>query len=315
MRASESGEDGCRRLGSGKVVVIEEEGTNSGFVLTTFWRNLTTFWWNLTTFWWNLTTFWWKEGSERAGGELSGPRLKRGPRIASHRTLVEARDQEGRLARKRAEAEAMADNGPPKVKVLIIGASGVGKTCLLTRFCDEVTPSSTISTIGIDFKTKVVKVDGTAMRLLVYDTAGQEKYRTITSSFYRGSAGVVLVYDVTDEASFHSISELWMPRLEELSGKNVSKVLVGNKIDKEAARTVPTRLGEGLADEFGIPFFETSAMTGDGVENAFLHLAAAIKARVLDPVAEQRATADDPAVILTGIAGDSGGRPQKSGCC
>ncbi|KNC49530.1 uncharacterized protein AMSG_11887 [Thecamonas trahens ATCC 50062] len=200
----------------------------------------------------------------------------------------------------------MADNGPPKVKVLIIGASGVGKTCLLTRFCDEVTPSSTISTIGIDFKTKVVKVDGTAMRLLVYDTAGQEKYRTITSSFYRGSAGVVLVYDVTDEASFHSISELWMPRLEELSGKNVSKVLVGNKIDKEAARTVPTRLGEGLADEFGIPFFETSAMTGDGVENAFLHLAAAIKARVLDPVAEQRATADDPAVILTGIAGDSG---------
>ena len=206
---------------------------------------------------------------------------------------------------------------PTKVKVLVIGNSGVGKTSLLCRFCDETEPSpNVISTVGVDFKYKVVSVDGTKMRLQIWDTAGQERYRVLTNSFYRGCVGIVLVYDVTDEDSFHQISDLWMPKLLELSGSSVPRVLVGNKTDLASAhRQVPTRMGEGAADEFGMPFFETSAKSGDGVEAAFMSLAALIKERVLDPIADQRANLDSDNV-LSDIAGDSGGTSRSSkGCC
>lgn len=162
------------------------------------------------------------------------------------------------------------------IKVLLIGDSSVGKSCILMRFCsDEFTPSF-IATIGIDFKIRNVDLDGKRAKFQVWDTAGQERFKTITTAYYRSAMGFLLVYDVCDEKSFEDIRE-WYSNIKEHARDNVEVILVGNKKDMTAERRVSPDQGRALAQELGLPFIEVSAKTAEGVDDAFLTLARNIR--------------------------------------
>ena len=157
------------------------------------------------------------------------------------------------------------------IKLIIIGDSSVGKTCILLRFSDDNFPTTHMPTIGIDFKIKSINVGGQVVKLQVWDTAGQERFRTITQTYYKGAMGIILVYDCTEEKSFSNISN-WMKQIEQHASKDVVKVLVGNKADKDD-RVVDTETGKQLADEYGLAFFETSAKTGLNISELFQYVA------------------------------------------
>ena len=152
-------------------------------------------------------------------------------------------------------------------KLLIIGESGVGKTCLLLRFTDDSFTANHLTTIGIDFKIKIININQKNIKLQIWDTAGQERFRTITKTYYKGAHGIILTYDVTDQNSFKNIRN-WIKQIEANAQTNVCKVLVGNKCDKPD-RTVTEEEGKKLAEDFKMSFFETSAKTNQNVNEVF----------------------------------------------
>ncbi|XP_033726379.1 ras-related protein Rab-8A isoform X1 [Pecten maximus] len=164
-------------------------------------------------------------------------------------------------------------------KLLLIGDSGVGKTCVLFRFSEDAFNSTFISTIGIDFKIRTIELDGKKIKLQIWDTAGQERFRTITTAYYRGAMGIMLVYDITNEKSFENIRN-WIRNIEEHASQDVEKMILGNKCDMNDKRMVSKERGEQLAIEHGIKFMETSAKASINVEDAFFTLARDIKAKM-----------------------------------
>ncbi|XP_024990351.1 ras-related protein RABD2a-like [Cynara cardunculus var. scolymus] len=191
-------------------------------------------------------------------------------------------------------------------KLLLIGDSGVGKSCLLLRFADDSYLDSYISTIGVDFKIRTVDQDGKTIKLQIWDTAGQERFRTITSSYYRGAHGIIIVYDVTDLESFNNVKQ-WLSEIDRYASDNVNKLLVGNKCDLAESRVVSFDTAKEFADEIGIPFMETSAKDATNVEQAFMAMSADIKNRM----ASQPSTNKRPPTVQ--IKGQPIG--QKGGCC
>ncbi|KAI8473092.1 MAG: Rab8/RabE-family small GTPase [Monoraphidium minutum] len=202
------------------------------------------------------------------------------------------------------------------IKLLLIGDSGVGKSCLLLRFSEESFTPSFITTIGIDFKIKKIFLDNKWVKLQIWDTAGQERFRTITSAYYRGAMGILLVYDVTDEASFNNIRN-WMRNIEQHASDNVNKILVGNKMDMaEERRAVPYARGKALADEYGIQFFETSAKDNINVEEAFTSIAKDVMQRLQQEQADQQAaSAMSPIKLTSQLDRAKQQRRKKGGCC
>ncbi|KAL8160755.1 hypothetical protein V2J09_002292 [Rumex salicifolius] len=188
-------------------------------------------------------------------------------------------------------------------KLLLIGDSAVGKSCLLLRFADDSYVDSYISTIGVDFKIRTVEQDGKTVKLQIWDTAGQERFRTITSSYYRGAHGIIttllrgrakvlsvelktlryfhvqIVYDVTEMESFNNVKQ-WLNEIDRYANDSVCKLLVGNKCDLVENKVVSTETAKAFADELGIPFLETSAKDAINVEQAFLTMASEIKKKM-----------------------------------
>ncbi|KAL9131740.1 MAG: hypothetical protein Q9217_000415 [Psora testacea] len=164
-------------------------------------------------------------------------------------------------------------------KLLLIGDSGVGKSCLLLRFADDTYTESYISTIGVDFKIRTIELDGKTVKLQIWDTAGQERFRTITSSYYRGAHGICVVYDVTDMDSFNNVKQ-WLQEIDRYATEGVNKLLVGNKSDMSDKKVVEYTVAKEFADSLGIPFLETSAKNASNVEQAFLTMARQIKERM-----------------------------------
>ncbi|KRZ72849.1 Ras-related protein Rab-10, partial [Trichinella papuae] len=160
-------------------------------------------------------------------------------------------------------------------KLLLIGDSGVGKTCILYRFSDDAFNTTFISTIGIDFKIKTIELKGKKIKLQIWDTAGQERFHTITMSYYRGAMGIMLVYDITNQKSFENITK-WLRNIEEHASEDVEKMLLGNKCDIEEKRMVSKERGEEIAGKHGIRFLETSAKAKINIDKAFYDLAEAI---------------------------------------
>ncbi|XP_052071534.1 ras-related protein Rab-26-like isoform X3 [Mytilus californianus] len=162
-------------------------------------------------------------------------------------------------------------------KVMLIGDSGVGKTCLLVRFKDGAFLSgSFISTVGIDFRNKVVDVEGTKVKLQIWDTAGQERFRSVTHAYYRDAHALLLLYDVTNKASFDNI-RAWLGEINEYAQEDVVIMLLGNKADMAGERMIRTEDGEKLAKEYNVAFMETSAKTGMNVDLAFMAVAKDLK--------------------------------------
>lgn len=161
-------------------------------------------------------------------------------------------------------------------KILLLGNSGVGKSSLLIRFSDNAYDELFSTTIGIDFKMKTIKLENDKnVKLQCWDTSGQEKFRSITNSYYRGTNGIILVYDVTSKDSFDNL-KTW---LEEIKDKtdNISILLVGNKVDLNTKREVLYEEGKEFADLLNINFFETSAKENINTEKIFLKLAENIR--------------------------------------
>ncbi|XP_070512675.1 ras-related protein Rab-37 isoform X2 [Cardiocondyla obscurior] len=167
-------------------------------------------------------------------------------------------------------------------KVMLLGDSGVGKTCLLTRFRDgRFLSGNYITTVGIDFRNKVVNVDDTPIKLQIWDTAGQERFRSVTHAYYRDAHALLLLYDVTNKTSYDNI-RAWLSEIREHANEDVVIMLLGNKSDCGTERVVKREDGERLAQEYKVPFMETSAKTGLNVDLAFLAVARDLKARKSD---------------------------------
>ncbi len=156
-------------------------------------------------------------------------------------------------------------------KVIVVGDAATGKTAVTMRWATGTFSESYRMTIGVDFAVKIVEADGKKVKLSVWDTAGQERFSHIRPMYFRGARGSIIVYDVTNKKSFENVGN-WLEEVKKHCDR-IPLLLVGNKIDLEDQREVTTKEGEGLAKKLGIPFFETSAKTGELVTKCFTMLA------------------------------------------
>ncbi|KAL3267691.1 hypothetical protein HHI36_006823 [Cryptolaemus montrouzieri] len=165
------------------------------------------------------------------------------------------------------------------VRIMLLGDSGVGKTCLLTKYRDgNFLSGNYIATVGVDFKNKIVTIDQTRIKLQIWDTAGQERFRSITHAYYRDAHALLLLYDVTNKTSFDNI-RAWLGEIREYAQGDVVIMLLGNKADCGIQRAVRREDGERLSREYNVFFMETSAKSGQNVDLAFLTVARELKYR------------------------------------
>ncbi|RHZ52762.1 hypothetical protein Glove_457g89 [Diversispora epigaea] len=158
------------------------------------------------------------------------------------------------------------------IKYIIIGDTGVGKSCLLLQFTDKRFQPAHDLTIGVEFGARFVDVEGKKIKLQIWDTAGQESFRSITRSYYRGAAGALLVYDITRRETFDHLL-IWLDDARQHSNSNTTIMLIGNKSDLESKRAVSYAEGEAFARQHGLFFMETSAKTAENVEDAYVDTA------------------------------------------
>ena len=155
-----------------------------------------------------------------------------------------------------------------KAKFIIIGEAGVGKTNLVHRFAKREFNNNYILTLGMDFLSSNIQVDEKLLNLELWDTAGSEKFRSVTKGYFKNSACAIVVYDISDRKSFISTKQ-WVEDCKNYGNKNIIFVLVGNKCDLDFNRVVEKEEGKKMADENEMIFYETSALTGKNVDNVF----------------------------------------------
>eukprot|EP01016_Furgasonia_blochmanni_P045198 TRINITY_DN6341_c0_g2_i9.p1 TRINITY_DN6341_c0_g2~~TRINITY_DN6341_c0_g2_i9.p1 ORF type:complete len:237 (+),score=45.67 TRINITY_DN6341_c0_g2_i9:151-861(+) len=213
--------------------------------------------------------------------------------------------------RKRGEIESAAQ---------IYGTSVLSCFDLFTRYSldlqDGVFNESYMSTIGVDFKIKSVNIQGKLIKFQIWDTAGQERFKTIISSYYKGSHGVLLVYDITDHSTFVNI-ENWLRELELHADPSVMRILVGNKNDLESKRKIDSSIAYEWAEKNGLRYFEASAKSGDNVQNIFEQLGEEILAQKLAETKENDAA---PKMIYKGVgindlSTSKKKKKEKENCC
>jgi small GTP-binding protein len=168
--------------------------------------------------------------------------------------------------------------GRKTFKFIVIGTSGVGKTAILKRLVEGVFTTDSQSTIGVEFLATSMDVDGQAVKLQIWDTAGQERFRSIAKAYFRSAIGVILVFDLADRKSFDDLNE-WLADIHALCDPNAVVTLIGNKSDLVGQRTVTSNEAEMFAQLHQLVYFETSALGGDNIREAFHRTAGAILRR------------------------------------
>jgi small GTP-binding protein len=171
------------------------------------------------------------------------------------------------------------DEATISYKFIIIGCTGVGKTALHKRLVDDSFSESLEQTVGVEFDSTVLIVDDRKVRLQIWDTAGQEKFRSITKAYYRTAAGVLIVFDVTGRKSFDQLTS-WVNDVRTLCEPAAMSTLVGSKSDLAEERVVTILEAEAFAEHHHMAYIETSAKTGENVKDAFTRTVAALQARV-----------------------------------
>merc|ERR1712126_18266 len=197
-------------------------------------------------------------------------------------------------------------------KVIIVGEAGVGKSCLLRRYADQSFTENYINTIGVDFKVRTLEINGRTVKLNIWDSAGQERFRTIVNTYYRGAHGICVVYDVTDTESFEKVGE-WLNDVSELADPSAKKMLIGSKLDLEAKRQVSLEDVQNYADSLQIPFVETSSKSGQNVNAVFDRMT---KMLLEDIAGDEMLEGDfDSLKIGNNTSGVTEPPPKKKGCC
>ena len=158
-----------------------------------------------------------------------------------------------------------------RINIMTLGNTEVGKSCFILRFTDNIFQEIYLATVGIDFKIKTETINNKQYKLFLYDTTGQEKYKSIALNIIKNAQGIILMYDITDRKSFESIPE-WIKSIKDAKGSNFPMILLGNKLDKEDVRVIKEKEGKELADEYNIKFFETSNKTGINIQEAGMAL-------------------------------------------
>lgn len=190
-------------------------------------------------------------------------------------------------------------------KILLIGDSSVGKTSVLLRYIDGKFDPESRSTIGVDFKVATLDVGGKNVKLQLWDTAGQETFRTIVSSYYRGAHGVIFVYDITAEQTFNSV-ERWLTEATSNLRQKVPMLLIGNKADLQDQRQIQTERGAKFAAEHSMDFLEGSALLNTNIREAFERMAQSLVSatRVEPPKTETKKISEGASI-----------KKKKAGCC
>ena len=187
----------------------------------------------------------------------------------------------------------MQGQGPkvPGCKVVLIGESGVGKTCIISRYITGSFDSNTTSTNGASYCSKNVKYENLGKNLLldIWDTAGQEKYKSLTKFFYKDAAVAILVYDITRRESFDSIRDYWYGQVQENGSKNIVLGIAGNKCDLYENEAVPEQEAREFADKIGAIFELTSAQNNTGINELFQN----VGNKYLDPNFQQKLKIDE----------------------
>ncbi|KII89317.1 hypothetical protein PLICRDRAFT_40975 [Plicaturopsis crispa FD-325 SS-3] len=201
-------------------------------------------------------------------------------------------------------------------KVVLIGDSGVGKSNLLSRFTRNEFNLESKSTIGVEFATRSINVDGKTVKAQIWDTAGQERYRAITSAYYRGAVGALLVYDIAKHATYVNVTR-WLKELRDHADSNIVIMLVGNKSDLKHLRAVPTDEAKAFSTENGLSFIETSALDASNVEGAFQTILTDIYRIVSSKSLESKQDSISPPTGDTLTVSPSVDKPANQGgkCC
>ena len=154
-------------------------------------------------------------------------------------------------------------------KILLLGDDNIGKTSILLRYTDRIFNGPPLTTIGLDYRLKsIILKNGKSVKLQIWDTVGQDRFRAITKNYYKAAHGIILIYDVIDRRTFESIRN-WVSQIRQEDSEKITIYLVANKIDKEDERKVEKEEGENLAKELGLPFIEVSAKDGINVDEIF----------------------------------------------
>ena len=151
------------------------------------------------------------------------------------------------------------------LKIILLGASTVGKTSIFLRYFQDEFSSKSLTTVGVDFKTKFFKIEGKKIKVNYIDTAGQEKFRSISENYLKGTDGVILVFDVTNRETLELVDD-WAECIKNNNRENIGKILFGNKVDLDEKRKVDYNEGKDLADKLDCEYYEGSAKTGENID-------------------------------------------------
>ena len=203
-------------------------------------------------------------------------------------------------------------------KIVIIGDTNVGKSNILSRYLTNEFTSNTKSTVGVELGIKFLKIKNTSTKIQIWDTAGQERYQAITSSYFRGSDGCFIVYDITNETSFNNI-EKWFDKIHEENDKEIPVIIVGNKCDLENERKIPTEKAKEKAQNLKCAFYETSALKAINIEQIFEELVITIYDKTggnkSDDDIHIEIVNENKGVNINSENNEENGDNNKKGCC
>ena len=198
-----------------------------------------------------------------------------------------------------------------KLKVVVVGDSGVGKTNLIKRFITNTFSENSKATVGVEFISKSYKINNQVFKIEMWDTAGQERYKSITAAYYKGAKGALIVYDTTQKTSFENIDK-WMVEIKDKASKDMKLMIIGNKTDLKDSRQVETNEALQKAKDLEAPLMETSAKDGSNVREAFYDLLKEMYREIrkkIEVVESQTKGGND------GIQLETNEKPKKKGCC
>ena len=202
------------------------------------------------------------------------------------------------------------------LKILLIGDSYVGKTSLLLQYIERECPENHMATIGVEFRDKIIQIDNKKVKLQVWDTSGQERYRSITKNFYRNADGVMFVCDVTKEKTFDNIKNWIIDSEQNANNSNFKKILVGNKIDLKEERVIDTEQLQNFANKKEMNFYETSAKDGTNVDLIFTELAKLILEDKSDQQIKEEFSHKNRSLSVYSKESEESNNPKKKkGCC